>query len=57
MKYEYTVKHNGVIYKPGEDVPQEGASNPVIVDKPTNKPAEEVAKPVRKTKASKQETL
>ena len=56
MKYEYTVKHNGVIYKPGEDVP-EGTSNPVIVDKPTNKPTEEVAKPVRKTKASKQETL
>ena len=53
MKYEYTVKHNGVIYKPGEDVPHEGASNPVIVHKPTNKPTEEVVKPVRKTKASK----
>lgn len=51
MVFKYRVKHNGVVYPPGTDVPVEGKPEPKVVEEvpvKTVKPAEEKpAKPVK----------
>ena len=47
-KYEYMVKHNGVWYEPGEEVP-DGNRSPKVADKPKTEEKESVVKPEEKT--------
>lgn len=48
MKFPYSVKHNGVLYAPNEEIPENDAA-PIVKDVP------KVEKPVEKVKEEKTE--